>query len=129
MAAANTGAAARGLFLALSGLSDKQQKALFPALRSKALQQRGVLAEEVARLNSWLDEVRVGGFDPSAFITYQRGIGIHGSGQNLSGAIGAVGAAIAFTDAILELSPDAIVDNVGEFRRRPSLAKTNLRMA
>jgi hypothetical protein len=103
----------RQLFLALTGLSDKQQRTLFPTI--KALKPSAdKLPGELKRLNAWLDEVREGGFDPSAFITYQRGIGIHGRGQNASGAIGAAGAAIAFVDAIREIDPVAIVDTVGE---------------
>lgn len=114
VAAAAAGGKARALFLALSGLSDKQQRALFPALRSPSKYERTQLSNEVGQLNAWLDEVRVGGFDPAAFITYQRSIGIHGGGQNLSGSIGAAGAAIAFIDAIQEISPGMILDTVGE---------------
>ncbi len=114
VAASPNGARARQLFLGLTGLSDKQQRTLYPALRSRTPVDRERLSLEVARLNSWLDELRVDGFDPAMFITYQRSIGIHGQTQNLSGAIGAAGAVIAFVDAIRELQPDAIVDSVGE---------------
>ena len=116
VAAAPTGRIAREKFLGLTGLSDKQQRLLFPTLRSRSRTpaDRGQLAQEVSRLNSWLDEMRDGGFNLAQFITYQRSIGIHGQNQNLSGAIGAAGAAIAFVDAITELQPDAIIDSVGE---------------
>jgi hypothetical protein len=114
VAASPAGLRARHLFLGFTGLSDKQQKTLFPGLKSRSLSNRLALSAEVARLNRWLDDVRADGFDPAAFITYQRSIGIHGRTQNLSGAIGAAGAAIAFVDAIRELQPDAIIDTVGE---------------
>jgi hypothetical protein len=108
------GRRARQFFLAMTGFSDKQQRLLFPLLRSRAPSDEQSLAPEVARLNTWLDEVRSGGFDPAAFVIYQRSIGIHGSGQNLSGAIGAAGASIAFLDAIEEASSTAITDTVGQ---------------
>lgn len=104
----------RRLFLGFTGFSDKQQRELFPILRSPQVSDLPGLSLEVKRLNNWLDEIRADGFDPSAFITYQRGIGIHGATQNLSGSIGAAGAVIAFVDAIREVAPDAIVDVVGE---------------
>lgn len=105
--------AVRQLFLGLTGLSDKQQRVLFPVIKGRTAGSEAELTAELVRLNAWLDEVRKDGFDPAAFITYQRSIGIHGGGQNISGAIGAAGAAIAFVDAIRELRSDAIVDTVG----------------
>ena len=65
-------------------------------------------------MNTWLDEIRSDGFDPAAFITYQRNLGLHGRAQNISGAVGAAGAAIAFVDAVNEIQPGAIMDTVGE---------------
>jgi hypothetical protein len=107
------GRRARVLFLNLAGLSDKQQKALFPLLRSAAPTDADRVSAELIRLNAWLSEGHQSGFDPVQFVSYQRGIGIHGRSQNLSGAIGAAGAAIAFVDAITELAPGSIVDTVG----------------
>lgn len=113
VAALPAGKEARSRFLSLTGLSDKLQKTLFPLLRSRAPQNRAELGQEVIRLNAWLDDVRAETFDPTAFVLYQRGIGVHGQTQNLTGAIGAAGAAIAFIDAIRRWSPDAIIDTVG----------------
>ncbi len=112
-AASPTGLHARQTFLGLSGLSDKQQKILFPLLRTRAAVDRPALSAEVARLNSWLDEVRADGFDPFAFLGYQSSIGIHGRAQNTTGGLGAAGACVAFVDAIRELKHDAIEDTVG----------------
>jgi hypothetical protein len=107
------GSRAVSLLLAFTGLSDKQRKTLFPVLSSQQRVDRGDVAAEVKRLNAWLDWVREGGFDPSAFVTYQRSIGIHGQTQNITGALGATGAAIAFVDVIQAADPKAIVDTVG----------------
>lgn len=113
VAADRAGDQAVKLFLALTGLSAKQQRSLFPVLYARPPRARDALREELPRLNAWLDWVRRDGFDPAAFIGYQASLGTHGATQNLTGAIGATGAAIAFIDAIRELRPDAIVDQVG----------------
>lgn len=114
VAASRGGIPATKLFLDFTGLSLKLQKTLFPALSSRSRQDRARLSAEVARLNAWLDWVREGGFDPAAFVTYQRSVGIHGGTQNLTGAIGATGAAIAFIDAIRGVDARAIADHAGE---------------
>lgn len=114
VAASRGGIPATKLFLDFTGLSLKLQKTLFPALSSRSRQDRARLPAEVARLNAWLDWVREGGFDPAAFVTYQRSVGIHGGTQNLTGAIGATGAAIAFIDAIRAVDARAIADHAGE---------------
>jgi hypothetical protein len=101
------------VFLGYTGLSSKQQRSLFPVLHGQPPRRREILREEVSRLNAWLDWVRRDSFDPTAFITYQRSIGIHGGGQNRTGAIGAIGAAIAFIDAIRQIDGSAIIDHVG----------------
>lgn len=114
VAASLDGLRATKLFLGFTGLSSKLQIALFPELSSRPPHNRIQLAREVTRLNAWLDWVRADDFDPSAFITYQLSIGIHGKTQNLTGAIGATGAAIAFIDAIRRADSAAIIDHVGE---------------
>ncbi|GAA0571912.1 hypothetical protein GCM10009416_08180 [Craurococcus roseus] len=114
VAASASGVRATRAFLALTGLSAKLQSTLFPELSSQPPRDRARLSEEVVRLNAWLRWVRGGGFDPTAFITYQRSLTTHGKTQNLTGAIGATGAAIAFLDAIRGLDAAAVVDHAGE---------------
>ena len=114
IAAAPEGAGARTLFLDYTGLSDKQRGTLFPLLCTNPPYRRVDLVREVSRLNAWQDWIRQGGFDPNVFAAYRDNLNIHGGTQNLSGAIGATGAAIAFIDAIRQSRPGAIVGNVGE---------------
>ncbi len=116
LAMSPAGADARRLFLDYTGLSDKQRGALFPALNSAIPASIGKadVSAEVRWLNGWLDWVRLDGFDPSAFIAYRKSVTTHGNTQNLSGAIGATGAAIAFIDAINEIRTGSIVEAVGE---------------
>lgn len=101
------------LLLAFTGLSEKQRRTLFPVLSSRQGDTRERTAEEVKRLNAWLEWVRQGDFDPSAFVTYQRGLGVHGRTQNLTGSIGATGAAIAFLDVIKQADSTALVSSEG----------------
>lgn len=114
VALAPSGTEARKLFLGFTGLSLKLQRSLFPELSAQKPKDLKRLTKELASLNAWLDWVRRDNFDPAAFITYQRSLGIHGKTQNLSGAIGALGAALAFIDALKQLNPDSIVDSVGD---------------
>ena len=107
------GLSATALFLGQSGLSDKLRKSLFPVLSTRRRTDRPAIVAETRRLNAWLDWVRRDGFDPRSFLLYQAGIKTHGRTQNLTGAIGATGAAIAFVDAIRASDPDAIIDHVG----------------
>lgn len=101
-------------YLGMTGLSDKQCRAMFPILYGTRAPDGGdELAAEVQRLNGWLDWVRAEGVDPSIFPVYQRHIGIHGASQNRGGQVGAAGAAIAFHDALEEIGPGRIVDCVG----------------
>lgn len=108
-----SGAEATRLFLQMTGLSAKQLKSLFPALCAKRRVDRGSVSTEVQRLNHWLDWVRRDGFDPTLFIKHQKSIALHGRTQNITGAIGALGASIAFLDAIRSKNPKAIVDTLG----------------
>ncbi len=107
------GFSATAHFLSLTGLSEKLRKSLFPILSTKNRSDRPSTAREIARLNAWLDWVRRDDFDPHSFVTYQTGIKTHGQTQNLTGAIGATGAALAFVDAIRACDPHAIVDQEG----------------
>lgn len=104
----------RTAFLAFSGLSKKQQRILFPKLSARTRHSPEAIEGEVVKLNRWLDEIRRDGFDPALFVGYQRALTIHGSIQNLSGAVGASGAVVAFRDAIEELAPGSIADSVGQ---------------
>lgn len=115
VACASNGREIKRRFLDYTGLSPKQQKTIFPSLfAARPPRDRLMISREVARLNAWLDWIRTDGFNPQSFITYRRSLEIHGRTQNLSGAIGATGAVIAFVDAIKQLNPDAIIGHVGD---------------
>ena len=106
--------AATSVFLDMSGLSDKQRSDLYPWLSSqKGDVDRATLSDEVRRLNRHLAWVRTTGVQPETFLAYHRHLGIHGSSQNFSGQVGAMGAAISFIDALGEAAPGAIVEIVG----------------
>ena len=106
--------AAVAVFLDMSGLSDKQRSDLYPWLSSqKGEVNRDVLSDEVRRLNKHLAWVRTTGVQPETFLAYHRHLGIHGSSQNFSGQVGAMGAAVSFIDALEEVSPGCIVEIVG----------------
>ncbi len=113
-----------------AGLSDKQRKALFPNLARKRFAPAAAgtpeLAAEVRRLNRWFRDTRPAGYDPTLFRAHQRSLAIHGATQNESGAIGALGAALAFMEAIQEIDPDAIVDIEGDVP--PDDARTPLEL-
>lgn len=103
-------------YIVMTGVSDKQRRAIFPTLSSvnaRRRADRAVLATDVVRLNSWLAWVREQGFQPERFIDYQGSLTIHGNTQNVSGQVGHVGAVCAFLDAVEEISPGAIVDMDG----------------
>ena len=101
-------------YLDMTGLSDKQRGDLFPILSGVGSNApRQSVASEVRRLNGLLQWVRDRGVDPTVFLAYQRHLSIHGASQNFSGAVGAMGAAIAFMDALEELSSGCIEDQVG----------------
>jgi hypothetical protein len=106
--------AAISAFLGMSGLSDKQRGDLYPWLSSqKGNVDRAILSDEVRRLNRHLAWVRTTGVQPETFLAYHRHLGIHGSSQNFSGQVGAMGAAISFIDALEEFAPGCIIEIVG----------------
>jgi hypothetical protein len=113
--------AAIEVYLAMTGLSDKQRSVLFPVLSRSGRENRNVesLSGDVRRLNAWLDWVRSQDVDPTVFTTYHRHLAIHGAGQNIGGKIGAAGAAIAIEDALNEIAPGRISDRVGRAPRLP----------
>lgn len=104
-------------YVAMTGVSDKQRRNLFPLLSSSVGRRLpsnlAVLPAEVRSLNTWLLWVRTQGFEAERFIDYQRGLTIHGNSQNVSGQVGHVGAVCAFLDAVEEISSGAIVDMDG----------------
>jgi hypothetical protein len=114
--AINASQKAVDIYLAMTGLSDKQRSEIFPALsrRDRRRRQAELLSAEVQRLNAWLDWVRQQHIDPLVFTAYHRHLSIHGAGQNVGGHIGSVGATIAFAEALNEIDPRAIRDRVGD---------------
>lgn len=121
-------------FLALTCLSDKQRKALFPALsafRFDAPELRASRLAEVRRLNAWLVWTRSEQISASLFGEYQKHLRIHGASQNAGGDVGAAGGAIAILDAIGEVVPRAKLDLLGSLppvgKRDPVSVDTFLR--
>jgi hypothetical protein len=112
--AASRAKAIISVFLDMTGLSDKQRSDLYPWLSTqKGDVDRDTLSGEVRRLNRHLAWVRTTGVQPETFLAYHRHLGIHGSSQNFSGQVGAMGAAICFIDALNEISPGCVVEVVG----------------
>lgn len=105
---------ARRAFLEITGLSDKQRRDIFPELSSSTIMSARPLTEEVGRLNRLIGWLRRNGADQKLFPTYHRAVALHGRTQNRSGQVGAMGAAVAFVDAINAADATAIVDMVGE---------------
>ena len=102
------------VFLDMTGLSDKQRGDLFPLLSTERREaERSALALEVQRLNRHLDWIRSRGVQPETFLAYHRNLGIHGASQNAGGAVGGMGAALAFIDALNEISPGCIDTIIG----------------
>jgi hypothetical protein len=116
IAADPAGRSAVTALLSQTCLSDKQRKALFPALfgaqfkTAEAVDRRRA---EVPLLNEWLVWSRAEGISPPVFGDYQKHLRIHGASQNAGGDVGAVGGAIAIHDALLEVAPDAIREVLG----------------
>lgn len=103
-------------YLAACMVSEKTSKILFPNLCPKR-RPRGVpesqLLAELRLLNHYLRLAHEAGFSGDRAIAYQGDLETHSRGQNDSGAIGTVGAAVAIRDALDEISPGAIVDSYG----------------
>lgn len=103
------------VYLGMTGLSDKQRRAVFPALSrvARGAGNRQAVERDTRRLNAWLDWVRSEGVDPAVFPTYHRHLGIHGASQNVGGKVGSAGATLAFMEALEEIMPGRIVDMTG----------------
>jgi hypothetical protein len=103
-------------YIAASMVSDKISRVLFPNLYLKR-RPRGIsnsqLLEESRMLNHYLHLAHEAGFSGDRVIAYQGDLGTHSQGQNDSGAIGTVGAAVAIRDALNEISPGAVIDSYG----------------
>lgn len=102
-------------YVAVSMLSGKQAKVLVPNLarRRRPNVDVRVLLREAAVLNSYLHLVQEAGLTGARIIQYRGDLRTHGQGQNDSGAIGALGGAVAIRDAIEEIKPGAIVNVYG----------------
>lgn len=103
------------VYVAMTGLSDKQRREVFPILSNprRSKPDWSAFAAEVRRLNGWLDWVRGQGIDPAVFPQYHRHLAIHGASQNTGGQVGAYGAAVAFWDALREVAPGRVRDVSG----------------
>jgi hypothetical protein len=99
-------------YVAVSMLSEKQAKVLIPDLvkRRRPNVDVRVLLQEAAVLNSYLRLVQEAGLTGARIMEYRGDLRTHGQGQNDSGAIGALGGAVAIRDAIEEIKPGAILD-------------------
>jgi hypothetical protein len=103
-------------YLAISMVSDKMSKIIFPNLRKRSKPKdvdRGQLLDEAGLLNAYLRLVAESGFSGDRVISYNGDLKTHGQNQNHSGEIGAAGAVAAIWDALAEISPDAVVDTYG----------------
>ncbi|MDR6294610.1 hypothetical protein E9232_007165 [Inquilinus ginsengisoli] len=103
-------------FLAQTCLSDKQRRALFPALSAAKFRDSEASARrrnEVPHLNAWLAWSREEGINTILFGDYHKHLRIHGASQNAGGDVGAVGGAIAVMDALLEVSDGMLLDQLG----------------
>lgn len=103
-------------FLAETCLSEKQRRALFPALSAIQFAAPAAAARrraEVPRMNAWLAWSRAEGIGPALFRDYQKHLRIHGASQNAGGDVGAAGGSIAILDALLEVAPGMPMDLLG----------------
>ena len=103
-------------FIMETCLSDKQRRALFPALSRKSFSAPAINDRrrgEVPRLNAWLAWSRAEGINSALFGDYHKHLRIHGASQNAGGAVGAAGGSIAILDAIQEAAPGVLLDLLG----------------
>ncbi|MET3409503.1 hypothetical protein [Methylobacterium sp. 1030] len=104
-------------YVTMTGVSDKQSRAIFPLLSSSTVRRAAgnasAVKREVRELNGWLHWVRNQKFDPTRFVDYHKNLKTHGNTQNVSGAVGHVGAVCAFLDALDEIAPGSVVNMDG----------------
>jgi hypothetical protein len=115
-------------YLAISMVSEKLRKVLMPHLVKKRRPrvEHDVLLAEVKVLNHYLRLVQESGLTGDRIMAYSGDLRTHGQGQNDSGRIGAVGAAVAVLDALDEIRPGAVVSTYGDMPPRPSNSPADL---
>jgi hypothetical protein len=117
-----------GDYLAVSMLSEKQLKILVPNLTRKRRPrvETGILLAEACVLNSYLHLVQESGLIGDRIVAYRGDLRTHGRGQNDSGRIGALGAAVAIRDAIEEIRSGAIVSTYGDMPPRERITPADM---
>ena len=116
-------------YIAASMVSEKTSKILFPNLYQKHRPKDAAdsqLLEESKLLNHYLRLAHEAGFSGDRVVAYQGDLGTHSQGQNDSGAIGTVGAAVAIRDALEEISPGAVIDSYGAIPPSGSTAPADI---
>ena len=102
-------------YLTISMVSEKFRKVLFPNLvrARRPSVSTEVLLDEAKILNFYLNLVQQSGLTGDRITAYAGDLRTHGQGQNDSGRMGAVGAAIAVLDAVNEIHSGAITSTYG----------------
>lgn len=115
-------------YLGISMVSEKTRKVLFPNLRlaRRPNVSDSELFEEAKVLNHYLHVVQESGLTGDRIIAYSGDLRTHGQGQNDSGRIGAVGAAVAVLDALDEIRPGAVRSTYGTMPPRNSNAPADI---
>jgi hypothetical protein len=115
-------------YLLVSMLSKKQLKILVPNLTQKRRPRVEVeiLLAEARVLNNYLHLVQESGLTGDRIVAYRGDLRTHGRGQNDSGRIGAMGAAVAIRDAIEEIRSTAIVSTSGDMPPRTQTTPADL---
>lgn len=110
-------------YLGISMVSEKTRRVLFPNLRLARRPNISdeKLLEEAKVLNFYLHIVQESELTGDRIIAYAGDLRTHGQGQNDSGRVGAVGAAVAVLDALDEIRPGAVLSTFGTMPPR----KTN----
>lgn len=115
-------------YLAVSMVSEKFRRTLFPNLRLARRPRTDVdqLLSEAGLLNHYLHLVQESGLTGDRIMTYAGDLRTHGQGQNDSGRIGAVGAAVAVLDALDEVRSNSVTSTHGTMPPRTSNAPADI---